>query len=86
MTATVAVRELDSQKNRVILDTTCTNHNGTAVVAGEAVIVSKKANKIFPSIEREPAFLVGSRFFVPNHNDLKFYRRHVVIPSLYLIT
>ncbi|MPM29769.1 (R)-specific enoyl-CoA hydratase [bioreactor metagenome] len=42
VTATVTVRQLDSDKNRVILDTTCTNQNGTVVIAGEAVIVPQK--------------------------------------------
>jgi len=42
VTATATVRELDSEKNRVILDTTCTNQNGTMVISGEAVIAPKK--------------------------------------------
>lgn len=42
VTATATIRELDSEKNRAILDTTCTNQNGTVVITGEAVISPRK--------------------------------------------
>lgn len=37
VTATVTVREIDSAKNRVTLDTVCTNQEGTVLITGEAL-------------------------------------------------
>lgn len=42
ITATVTVKELNPEKNRVILDTACTNQSGTVVIMGEAVIAPRK--------------------------------------------
>jgi acyl dehydratase len=39
ITATVTVRELIVEKNRVILDTTAVNQRGEVVIVGEAVIM-----------------------------------------------
>lgn len=42
VTATVTVKELNPEKNRVVLDTTCTNQNGAIIISGEAVIAPKR--------------------------------------------
>jgi len=42
VTAAVTVKELNPERNRVVLDTICTNQNGTVVIAGEAVIAPRK--------------------------------------------
>lgn len=43
VTATVTVREIDSVKNRVTLDTVCTNQEGTVLITGEALVMPPKA-------------------------------------------
>lgn len=43
VTATVTVREIDSAKNRVTLDTVCTNQEGTVLITGEALVMPPKA-------------------------------------------
>lgn len=43
ITATVTVAEIISDKNRVILDTVCTNQNGEVVIKGKATVMPPKA-------------------------------------------
>ena len=45
ITARVEVIEIISEKNRVRLETTCTNQDGTQILDGEAVISPPKAPK-----------------------------------------
>ncbi len=42
ITATVTVKEINTEKNRVVLDTTCTNQNGKTVISGEAIVMPQK--------------------------------------------
>lgn len=42
ITARAVVQEMDIDKNRVILQTTCTNQDGTVVVDGKAVVSPRK--------------------------------------------
>lgn len=42
ITAVVKVLELIPEKNRVILETTCTNQNGETVITGKAVVLPPK--------------------------------------------
>lgn len=39
LTATVTVKELNNEKNRVTLDTTTTNQNGVVVITGSALVM-----------------------------------------------
>ncbi len=43
ITAKATVTEVNTEKNRVVLHTTCTNQNGDIVVDGEAVVSPRKA-------------------------------------------
>ena len=43
ITATVTVAEMIIEKNRVILDTVCTNQNGEIVIKGKATVMPPKA-------------------------------------------
>ena len=43
ITATVTVAEMIIEKNRVILDTVCTNQNGEVVIKGKATVMPPKA-------------------------------------------
>ena len=43
ITATVTVAEMIIEKNRVILDTVCTNQNGEIVIKGNATVMPPKA-------------------------------------------
>ena len=43
ITATVTVAEMIIEKNRVILDTVCTNQNGEIVLKGKATVMPPKA-------------------------------------------
>ena len=43
ITATVTVAETIIEKNRVILDTVCTNQNGEIVIKGKATVMPPKA-------------------------------------------
>lgn len=43
ITATVTVKYLFPEKNRVLLETTCTNQHGDTVLAGEAEIAPQKS-------------------------------------------
>ena len=43
ITATVTVKEILPEKNRVVLDTVCTNQNGIAVITGEATVAPRKS-------------------------------------------
>jgi 3-hydroxybutyryl-CoA dehydratase len=45
ITARVEVTQIQSEKNRITLRTTCTNQEGTLVVDGEATISPPKAKK-----------------------------------------
>ena len=42
ITAKAVVKEMDTDKNRVILQTTCTKQDGTVVVDGKAVVSPRK--------------------------------------------
>ncbi len=42
ITANVTAIEVDEEKNRVILQTTCTNQEGTVVLDGQAVVSPRK--------------------------------------------
>lgn len=42
ITAKAVVQEMDTDKNRVVLHTTCTNQEGTVVVDGKAVVSPRK--------------------------------------------
>lgn len=42
ITATVTVAEMIVEKNRVILDTVCTNQNGEVVIKGKATVMPPK--------------------------------------------
>ena len=42
ITATVTVAEMIIEKNRVILDTVCTNQNGEVVIKGKATVMPPK--------------------------------------------
>lgn len=42
VSATVTVRELDHAKNRVTLDTVCTNQDGVVLITGEALAMPPK--------------------------------------------
>lgn len=42
ITATATVKSLDTEKNRVVLDTTCVNQQGTVVLSGEALCMAPK--------------------------------------------
>lgn len=42
ITATAQVKSLDTEKNRVVLDTTCVNQQGTIVLSGEALCMVPK--------------------------------------------
>lgn len=42
ITAKVVVKEINKEKNRVILETTCTNQNDELVIKGEAVALPPK--------------------------------------------
>ena len=43
ITAKATVTEVNTEKNRVVLHTTCSNQNGDIVVDGEAVVSPRKA-------------------------------------------
>lgn len=43
ITATATVAEMIVEKNRVILDTVCTNQNGEVVIKGKATVMPPKA-------------------------------------------
>ena len=43
ITATLTVAEMIIEKNRVILDTVCTNQNGEIVIKGKATVMPPKA-------------------------------------------
>lgn len=43
ITATVKVAELIPEKNRVILDTVCTNQDGKIVLSGQATVMPQKS-------------------------------------------
>ena len=43
VTATATVKEVFKEKNRVILETVCTNQDGVVVITGEAVAMPRKA-------------------------------------------
>ena len=43
VTATVTVREIDSAKNKVTLDTVCTNQEGVLLITGEALVMPPKS-------------------------------------------
>ena len=43
VTATVTVKALDPERNRVTLETVCTNQSGRQLIAGEAVVMPRKA-------------------------------------------
>lgn len=43
ITATATVAEMIIEKNRVILDTVCTNQNGEVVIKGKATVMPPKA-------------------------------------------
>ena len=45
ITARVEVSELNTEKNRVILNTTCSNQNGEVVLDGQALVSPPKAQK-----------------------------------------
>lgn len=45
VTATVTVKELDLERNRVTLETICKNQDGVQLVDGQALVMPKKANK-----------------------------------------
>ena len=42
ITATCAVKEIVAEKNRVVLECTVTNQDGTAVISGEATVMPPK--------------------------------------------
>lgn len=42
VTATVTVRAIDLEKNRVTLETVCTNQSGRQLIIGEAVVMPRK--------------------------------------------
>lgn len=42
VTATATVKEVFKEKNRVILETVCTNQDGVVVITGEAVAMPRK--------------------------------------------
>lgn len=42
ITAKAVIQEMDADKNRVVLQTTCTNQDGTVVVDGKAVVSPRK--------------------------------------------
>jgi 3-hydroxybutyryl-CoA dehydratase len=42
VTATVRVKSKDEDKNRVVMETTCTTQNGKEVIIGEAVLMPPK--------------------------------------------
>jgi 3-hydroxybutyryl-CoA dehydratase len=42
ITAKAAVTQVDAEKNRVVLQTTCTNQNGELVLDGEAMLSPRK--------------------------------------------
>ena len=42
ITATCTVEELFPEKNRVIMDTVCTNQNGDTVIEGKALVLAPK--------------------------------------------
>jgi len=42
ITATITIKEIVAEKNRVIFDTTATNQNGDAVVVGSATVMPPK--------------------------------------------
>jgi len=39
VTASVTVKELDTGRNRAVLETVCTNQNGTRLISGEALVM-----------------------------------------------
>lgn len=39
VTASVTVKELDSARNRAVLETVCTNQKGKRIVSGEALVI-----------------------------------------------
>ena len=43
ITATCAVKEIFAEKNRVVLECTVTNQDGTAVISGEATVMPPKS-------------------------------------------
>ena len=45
VTARVEVADLDPEKNRATLETTCLNQDGTVVISGQAVVMPPKAPK-----------------------------------------
>lgn len=42
VTAKVIVRELDTERNRAMLETVCINQKGTCIVSGEAMVIPPK--------------------------------------------
>lgn len=45
ITARVEVSEINTEKNRIVLKTTCTNQNGEIVIDGQALVSPPKASK-----------------------------------------